>query len=103
MKTRFAFGKTGIDVSVPDIFQYQTLECRSAPALQNVAAALDTALDHPIAGEPLSVLAAGKKSAAISVCDITRPAPNRLTLPPLGLICALTCRCAAPAPPTRLP
>ena len=83
MKTRFAFGKTGIDVSVPDIFRYQTLECRSAPALQDVTAALDAALDHPVAGEPLSVLAAGKKSAAISVCDITRPAPNRLTLPPL--------------------
>jgi nickel-dependent lactate racemase len=29
------------------------------------------------------VLAAGKKSAAISVCDITRPAPNPVTLPPL--------------------
>jgi nickel-dependent lactate racemase len=28
-------------------------------------------------------LAVGKKTAAISVCDITRPAPNRITLPPL--------------------
>ncbi len=28
-------------------------------------------------------LAAGKRTAAISVCDITRPAPNRVTLPPL--------------------
>ena len=31
----------------------------------------------------MSELAAGKKTAAISVCDITRPAPNWLTLPPL--------------------
>ena len=82
MNTRFAFGKTGIDVSVPDIFEHQVLQCRSAPALQDVSAALDLALDRPIAGEPLAVLAAGKKTAAISVCDITRPAPNRLTLPP---------------------
>ena len=28
-------------------------------------------------------LAAGKKTAAISVCDITRPVPNSTTLPPL--------------------
>ena len=31
----------------------------------------------------LAELARGKRSAAISVCDITRPAPNRLTLPPV--------------------
>ena len=37
----------------------------------------------PIGTQPLAVLAVGKKSAAISVCDITRPAPNWLTLPPL--------------------
>jgi nickel-dependent lactate racemase len=29
------------------------------------------------------MLAAGKRTAAIAVCDITRPAPNRLTLPPV--------------------
>jgi nickel-dependent lactate racemase len=83
MNTRFAFGNRGIDVSVPDVFEYQVLQSRSAPAVQDVTAALDAALDHPIAGKTLSVIAAGKKSAAISVCDITRPAPNRLTLPPL--------------------
>ena len=31
----------------------------------------------------MAELARGKASAAISVCDITRPAPNRLTLPPV--------------------
>ncbi len=34
-------------------------------------------------GPSLRELAAGKKTAAISVCDITRPAPNRITLPPM--------------------
>jgi nickel-dependent lactate racemase len=28
-------------------------------------------------------MARGRKTAAISVCDITRPAPNRVTLPPM--------------------
>ena len=83
MKTHFSFGKTA-----------STYRCRTASnarssgvdpgvALDDRAAALDKALDHPIGSEPLSALAAGKKSAAISVCDITRPAPNRITLPPL--------------------
>jgi len=40
-------------------------------------------LDHPIGTPALEELARGKNSAAISVCDITRPAPNPVTLPPL--------------------
>jgi nickel-dependent lactate racemase len=83
MKTRFAFGRKGIDVAVPDGFECQVIRSRSARAIEDVPTALDAALDCPIGCEPLTVLAAGKKSAAISVCDITRPAPNRLTLPPL--------------------
>ncbi len=51
--------------------------------MADVDAALGHALDHPIGTKPLVELAAGKRTAAISVCDITRPAPNRVTLPPL--------------------
>jgi nickel-dependent lactate racemase len=83
MKTRFAFGKPGIEVSVPDSIDCHVAHTRSAPALGDVAAALDAALDHPIGGPSLVELAAGKRTAAISVCDITRPAPNSVTLPPL--------------------
>jgi len=83
MKTHFSFGKGGIEVSVPDGFESQVIRSRTGRALTDEAAALDRALDHPIACEPLAALAAGKKTAAISVCDITRPAPNRVTLPPL--------------------
>ena len=50
-------------------------------ALPDPDAAIAQALDHPQAGPPLTELARGKKSAAISVCDITRPVPNRVTLP----------------------
>ncbi len=83
MKTRFAFGKNGIEVSVPEGFRCQVIRSRSAVALKDEAAALETALDHPIGTESLAALAAGKRTAAISVCDITRPAPNWITLPPL--------------------
>ncbi|MDR3752478.1 MAG: nickel-dependent lactate racemase [Terracidiphilus sp.] len=83
MKTQFAFGKHGIEVTVPEGFDCQVVRSRAAQALDNVAGALEAALDHPIHSEPLEKLAAGKRTAGISVCDITRPAPNRITLPPL--------------------
>jgi nickel-dependent lactate racemase len=83
MKTQFAFGKDGIEVSVPEGFDCQVIRSRSGVALKDANAALGAALDNPIGCEPLAALAAGKKTAAISVCDITRPAPNRVTLPPL--------------------
>jgi nickel-dependent lactate racemase len=83
MKTQFSFGKNGIDVEVPKRFRSQVLRSRTAGALVDAAAALDAALDAPIGCAPLGELAARKKTAAISVCDITRPAPNRVTLPPL--------------------
>lgn len=83
MKTRFAFGKHGIDVEVPAGFDCHIAHARSAAAIADVVAAINGALDHPIGCEPLAKLAEGKRTAAISVCDITRPAPNRITLPPL--------------------
>ena len=83
MRIRFAFGKEGITVPLPDGPVYDMVESRSAAALPDTNAALEAALDAPIGCKPLRELAAGKRTAAISVCDITRPAPNRVTLPPL--------------------
>lgn len=83
MKTKFAYGKTGIEFEIPAGFDGQLLEGRSAPAIADVQAALEAALDRPIGSAPLKELAHGKRTAAISVCDITRPAPNAVTLPPL--------------------
>lgn len=83
MHTQLAFGKTGLAVELPAGFNYRVLEARSAAPIADWEGALAAALDAPIGCPPLSELARGKKSAAISVCDITRPAPNRKTLPPI--------------------
>src|ERR1700678_2760571 len=83
MQIRFAFGHDGLDVTFPNGPKYEVIESRSASSLPDVDQALGRALDHPIGGKPLVALARGKKTAAISVCDITRPAPNSVTLPPL--------------------
>ena len=81
MKTKFAFGKNGIDISAPAGFDCAVVESRSGAPLPDLAAALSNALDHPQGRRPLVELAQGKKKVAIVVCDITRPAPNSVTLP----------------------
>lgn len=73
----FAFGRTGLQIELPEGFRYQVLEARSAQPLADPLRAIEDALDY------LSLIALAKRSAAISVCDITRPAPNRTTLPPI--------------------
>lgn len=59
------------------------LRSRKETPLANVSGALAEALGDPIGKPGLAQLAKGKSSAAIAVCDITRPAPNSVTLPSL--------------------
>lgn len=83
MQIELAYGKTGLHAELPAGFEYQVLEAKSADALADAFAALGEAMDSPIGTLPIAELARGKKTAAISVCDITRPAPNRVVLPVL--------------------
>ena len=80
---QLAFGKQGLSVALPDGPRYTVLEAKSASALADPARAIESALDSPIGCPPLREMTCGKQSAAISVCDITRPAPNQITLPPI--------------------
>jgi lactate racemase len=83
MRVDFAFGKTGLIADLPTGFRYRILEARSARPAADQTHAVEAALDAPLASPPLEELARGRSSAAISICDITRPAPNRLVLPPV--------------------
>jgi nickel-dependent lactate racemase len=83
MKLKVAFGKDGLTLGLPEGYAYRVLEAKSAAPLPDIVKSLEDALDSPIHSAPLRELARGRKTAAISVCDITRPAPNSLTLPPL--------------------
>jgi nickel-dependent lactate racemase len=73
------FGKEGLCVTLPTGFDYHVLEAKSIPALPDPVAEIEQAIQKA----NLSQLAQGKKTAAISICDITRPAPNPTVLPPL--------------------
>lgn len=81
MKVKLAFDKQGAEVEAPDRFRTRVLEPRYAPELPSAEAAISEALARPIGSASLEEAARGKKSAAIAVCDITRPAPNKLVLP----------------------
>lgn len=83
MRAQLAFGRTGLEIDLPETHEYSVLQCPSIAALADPVAAIEAALDRPVAGPSLASLATGKLTAAISVCDITRPAPNPVVLPPL--------------------
>ena len=81
MRVKLAFGRQGAEVEIPSHVQANVLEPKFAAAVPSADAALAEALRQPINAPALLDLARGKKSAAISLCDITRPAPNRVVLP----------------------
>jgi lactate racemase len=83
MRVTLDYGRTGLDVDLPDDRVVGPLAIRPAPPLPDPAAALAQALTHPIGTPPLAELARGRKNACILVCDVTRPVPNRVILPPL--------------------
>ena len=80
MRFTLAYGKTGLAASVPDEHLVGPLEIRPAPPLPDPAAAVAGSLLAPTGTPPLSELAAGKKTACILICDVTRPVPNALIL-----------------------
>lgn len=82
MRIKLDYGRTGLWVDLPDHTQ-GPLKIQPAPPLENPAQAIEAAIANPIGTRPLAELARGKKSACIVICDITRPVPNKLILPPL--------------------
>ena len=83
MRVEVAFGKKNVALELPEGPRYEVLQTRSARAQNDVGKHLADALDSPIGRPPLKKMARASKTAAISVCDIARPAPNKVTLPPI--------------------
>lgn len=83
MRVRLEYGKDGLDVDLPDKNVQAVLNLTHVPALPDPLAAVRHALAAPIGTKPLKELARGRRDACIVICDITRPVPNKLLLPPL--------------------
>ena len=83
MKISLAFGRSGLTADIPDDRLAGVLTMRGAPPVESPEAALAASLAAPIGGPPLAELARGRRSACVVICDITRPVPNSLILPPI--------------------
>src|SRR5205085_8691112 len=83
MRIKLDYGRSGLDVELPDDRLVGPLAIRDAAPLHDPAGAIREVLERPTGAPPLAELARGRKSACILVCDVTRPVPNKLILPPL--------------------
>ncbi len=83
MRIRLDYGRTGLDVTLPAERVVRSLAIKHFPPLANPAAALAEVLARPNGTPPLAELARGRRDACILICDVTRPVPNQILLPPL--------------------
>jgi nickel-dependent lactate racemase len=83
MRVTLDYGRGGLPVELPDDRVVGPLRIREAEPLADPVRAIADALAHPTGTPPLAELARGRRNACVLVCDVTRPVPNRLILPPL--------------------
>jgi len=83
MKVSLAYGRTPLEVHLPDKNVVKCLAYQPMKPLDLPTAAINGALHVPIDSPSLLQLAEGKKTACIVISDITRPVPNQVILPPI--------------------
>ena len=81
MRVKLDYGRTGLEVELPDKNLVGPLHIREAEPLAHPEQAIVDVLNRPVGAPPLAQLATGRKSACILICDFTRPVPNKLLLP----------------------
>jgi nickel-dependent lactate racemase len=83
MRFHLEYGRSGLEVNLPDSLAIQTLTYQSAQPLADPEAAVRHVLAKPQGSPPLLELARGRSDACVVICDVTRPVPNRTILPPV--------------------
>jgi lactate racemase len=83
MLTELNYGRQKLPLDLPDTLDVTVIRKPAMPALPDPVAAVRKALQHPVGVAPLEQLARAARSAAVAICDITRPVPNYLFLRPL--------------------
>ncbi len=83
MKVNLDYGETGLSVEVPDQNLEKVLQMQASIPIPDPITKVEQALENPIGTPALSELAKGKETACIVICDITRPVPNKIILPPI--------------------
>jgi nickel-dependent lactate racemase len=83
MKVDLFYGRDGLTVDLPDDLHVRFIRKHPMVPLPDPLQEVRTALEFPVESPPLRKLARGKKSACILMCDVTRPVPNGIILPPI--------------------
>jgi nickel-dependent lactate racemase len=90
VEVELRYGRGTLPLRLPDDLEVTLVRKPEMPVLAAPAEAMERALRQPVGARPLEDEARGRRSACILVCDLTRPVPNALILPPLvrGLLAA---------------
>jgi lactate racemase len=83
MRVRVAYGKTGLDVELPDAADVTVVEPRFTPGLPDAHAAVYAALRSPIGAPALASAVKPSDTVAIVFSDVTRASPSSLLVPAL--------------------
>lgn len=83
METDILYGRGGLTVHFPDEIDVTLVRKQPMPHLDKPALKLREAFQSPSSCPPLRQLAKTSKRACILICDITRPVPHAVLLPPL--------------------
>jgi nickel-dependent lactate racemase len=83
MRVRLEYGRSGLEVTLPDRNVVKCLGYQPAAPLASPEEAVRDRLAQPLGTRPLADLARGRASACVAICDVTRPVPNSVLLPPI--------------------
>ena len=84
MEVAIDYGKTGLTVNVPGKNVVKVLSMTGVKPLPEIYIEITKSLLRPIGmKQSLFDMAKQRKNACILICDITRPVPNQLILPPI--------------------
>jgi nickel-dependent lactate racemase len=83
MKVTLAYGRTGLEIDLPDGADVTVVEPEYVDGLPDPVGAVQEALRRPIGSLSLKAVAKRSDRVGIAFSDITRPTPNHLILPVL--------------------
>jgi nickel-dependent lactate racemase len=81
MQVRLAYGKTGLDVNLPDAWNVTIIEPKYIPGLPEPRRAVIEALRTPLGATPLREQVKATDRVGIVFSDITRATPHSLLIP----------------------
>lgn len=83
MRVKLEYGHDGLWVMLPDENVISVLNLTTSPPIVDIKTAIVNSIINPIGTKTLHDLVKGRSSIVIAICDITRPVPNKILLPPV--------------------